>query len=46
MGDYYTLDDMFETSSATKQSRGEKDEIAKKRAVAGMHFVLIPNEKS
>ena len=35
MGDYYTLDDMFETSSATKESQGDKDERSKKRAIAG-----------
>ncbi|XP_065059112.1 CWF19-like protein 2 [Rhopilema esculentum] len=34
MGDYYTLDDMFETSSATKESQGDKDERSKKRAIA------------
>ncbi len=38
MGDYYTLDDMFETSSANKESRGLKDEKAKKRAIAGFLF--------
>lgn len=36
MGDYYTLDDMFESSSASKTSRAEKDERAKKRAIAGI----------
>lgn len=36
MGDYYTLDDMFETSSANKESHGVKDEKAKKKAIAGL----------
>ena len=36
MSEHYTLDDMFETSSAMKESRSRKDEKAKKRAIAGM----------
>jgi len=34
VSEHYTLDDMFETSSATKESRSRKDEKAKKRAIA------------
>ena len=38
MGDYYTLDDMFETSSASKESQAVKDEKLKRRAMTGMHI--------
>ena len=41
MSDHFTLDDMFETSSATSQSQGKKDEKAKKRAISGLMKLSI-----
>ena len=41
MGDYYTLDDMFETSSASKESQAVKDEKLKRRAMIGMYICCL-----
>eukprot|EP00794_Sanderia_malayensis_P018404 gene18404-20259_t len=37
MGDYYTLDDMFETSSANKESQGAREEKSKHKAMSDHH---------